>query len=124
MTNYAWLTPEGKLIEITEGNHFTFAEELLEEEMGIDKLEEIEEELGTGVFDILHQRGWFEVVFTTKSFPPLCIGGSLNDEKNNIKNIWGPEMNEAQLKVAHELCEKYKIGLETAVNGWNLKQWK
>lgn len=111
----SWLKPDGELIEVGDFMHNKYAQELLEKEMTEEDFEELMLS-NKSAYEVLHERGWVRVKFNTSYLPRIVIVGNCIDLTKPMRNTMDPVMNERQLKVAKELCEKCNTSLHMAIN--------
>ena len=114
----SWLNPKGKIIEVGKSQHNEYAYEILEEEFGDSgKLHTyMEENNYQSATEVLHLRGWVRVKYNATYLPKIQILGNCIDLTKPMRNTIKPAMNERQLKVARELCEKCNTEFHVAIN--------
>jgi hypothetical protein len=111
-----WLDIDGNILE-AEGSHNKYAYEILEEEMGLEELNNYMDKNNISYpYQILHKRGWIRIKFNTSYLPRIEILGDCIDLTKPMKNTIDPAMNERQMRVAKELCEKYNTSFHIAIN--------
>ena len=112
----SWLDPNGKLIEVGEFQHNSYASDLLEEEMGLEGLHAyMNKNRISYPYEVLHERGWVRVKFNNYSPKVEVCGGCINLVRP-MRNTIDPPMNERQMKVVMELCELYDTSFHKAIN--------
>ena len=83
----------------------------------LEKLHDYMEENGCqSATEVLHLRGWVRIKYNTAYLPRIEILGSCIDLTKPRKNTIDPAMNERQMRVAKELCEKCNTELHVAIN--------
>ena len=113
----SWLSPDGDIIEVGQFQHNEYASDLLKEEMGIREL--FEYKIKNNFWcssDILHKRGWVRIEFHTTYLPKIQFLGNCIDLTKPMRNTMEPAMNEVQLRIAEQLCEKYETSFHMAIN--------
>ena len=112
----SWLTPEGEIIEVGKYQHNEYAKDLLIKEMGFDNyLDFMQENHFNLEYIVLHKRGWIRIKYTNYK-PYVTILGDCVDMIKPMRNTLCPTMNEKQMRVAKELCEKYETDFNVAIN--------
>ena len=111
----AWLDPNGKLHEVGDGMHNSFAGDLLIAEMGLDKMMENRRITKLYPFEVLHSRGWVRVRLS-RFAPFVIIMGNHINLCTPMRNTSEPAMNQTQLRVAKQICEEYETTLHNAIN--------
>ena len=113
-----WIDPNGNIVEVKPCCHNDYADELLEEEFGgFEQLHDyMKEKYMNYPYEVLHERGWVRVKYNTSYLPRIEILGGCCDLTKPAKNTIDPAMNERQLRVAKELCEKCNTSLHVAIN--------
>lgn len=114
----SWLNPKGEIIEVGDFQHNEYASEILEAEFGdLEKLHDyMEENHCQYAYEVLHLRGWVRIKYNTAYLPRIQILGSCIDLTKPARNTIDPAMNERQIRVAKELCEKCNTSLHVAIN--------
>ena len=114
----SWLTPEGKIIEVGDFMHNDYASDLLEEEFGgtQELYDYMDKNNMSYPYEVLHQRGWVRIKYNTSYLPRIEILGSCIDLTKPMRNTIDPAMNERQIRVAKELCEKCNTSFHQALN--------
>ena len=114
----SWLNPNGEIIEVGDFQHNEYAYEILEKEFGdLGKLlDYMEENRCQSATEVLHLRGWVRIKYNTAYLPRIEILGNCIDLTKPRKNTIDPAMNERQMRVAKELCEKCNTELHVAIN--------
>jgi hypothetical protein len=113
----SWLTPDGKIIEVGDFMHDEYACELLENEMGMEKLRAYMDENNCNSYtEILHKRGWVRIKYNTAYLPKIEILGNCISLVRPERNTIDPKMNKKQLKIAKQLCEECNTTLHVAIN--------
>ena len=111
----AWLDPDGHIIEVGHMQHNNYASELLENEMGFERMMDyIDKHNISSPYEILHLRGWVRIVYNCDD--TLEILGNCIDLTKPMRNTIDPVMNVKQLRVAKKLCRDNGITLQDAVN--------
>ena len=111
----AWLDPNGKLHQVGDGMHNSFAGDLLIAEMGLEKMMENRRATKLYPFEVLHSRGWVRVKLS-KFAPFVIILGNHMDVCRPMRNTSEPAMNQTQLRIANLICEEYGTTLHKAIN--------
>lgn len=113
----SWLTPSGEIIKVGKFKHNTYAENLLIEEMGFDGYLDFMQENDFDIaYEALHKRGWIRIKINDSYLPRIQILGNCIDLTKPMKNTIDPAMNDRQIIVVKELCEKYDTDFIVAIN--------
>ena len=113
----SWLTPSGEIIEVGDCMHNEYAYKILEEEMGLGKLQTyMQKHHMSSAYQVLHFRGWVRIKYNTAYPPNIKILGDCVDLTAPRKNTINPPMNSRQLAVAKELCEEFDTPFHIAIN--------
>lgn len=112
----SWLDPNGEIIEVGDFQHNEYASDLLEKEMGILELLGYMDKENIYPYEILHKRGWIRIKYNTTYLPRIEILGGCIDLTKPMRNTIDPAMNEKQIRVAKDLCEKCNTELHVAIN--------
>ena len=113
----SWLNPKGEIIEVGDFQHNEYASDLLEEEMGLRELHDyMDKEHISYPYEVLHKRSWIRIKYNTAYLPKIEILGGCIDLTKPMRNTIDPAMNEKQIRVAKELCEKCNTELHVAIN--------
>jgi len=114
----AWLDPDGNMIEVYQCGHNDYASELLEKEFGdFEPLYKYMEDNNLQYpYEVLHERGWVRIKFHPDSKQKVEALGNCISLVQPMRNTIDPPMNEKQLKVVKELCDKYNVPFHIAVN--------
>lgn len=107
----SWLTPDGEIIEVGNFNHNSYAREYLQKENGCSA-----DFNGSYPYSELHKRGWIRIKYNTAYLPRIEILGDCMDTTKPMRNTINPAMNEKQMAVALDLCEKCNTTLHMAIN--------
>jgi hypothetical protein len=111
----SWLNPDGEIIELGENIcHEEYAIDYLKKEVGIE--EYYKQNLHFNAYRELHRRGWIRIQINTNKYQKVRIIGDFVDLEIPMRNTIDPAMNERQLRVAKELCEKYETEFHVAIN--------
>lgn len=116
----SWLTPDAKVIEVGEFQHNDFASELLENELGFEKMMELlNENNNYSPYEILHDRGRIRIKCYNRansSFDRIEILGGCIDLTKHMRNTINPSMNSAQIFVAKKICNENSTSFDQAIN--------
>jgi len=117
--NDAWIDPNGKLIEVGDEQHNTFASELLEEELGFKGMKKLLKDSNNCYpFEVLHDRGWVRVktVQYGDGTNIVKILGNCIDLTKIMRNTIDPSMNSKQIHVAKKICKDEGVDFSNAIN--------
>ena len=117
----SWLTPNGEIIEVGKANHNDYAKQLLEKEHGKEYWQFMDELESDYPYQVLCKRGWIRIQINDSYLPKIKFHGDCIDLTKPMRNTMCPAMNERQLRVAKELCEKYETEFHVAIN--NKRFW-
>ena len=67
-------------------------------------------------YQVLCKRGWIRIQINDSYLPKIKFHGDCIDLTKPMRNTMCPAMNERQLRVAKELCEKYETEFHVAIN--------
>lgn len=113
----SWLNPNGEIIEVGNFRHNEYAYEILEAEMGFSELHDyMDENNCNSATEVLHKRGWVRIKYNTAYLPRIEILGNCIDLTKPMRNTIDPAMNERQIRVVKELCEKCNTPFHVAIN--------
>lgn len=112
----SWLDPDGNIIEVGRFAHNSYANELLIGELGgiNEVFDYMEEHKLSYPYEVLHKRGWVRIKIRF-DYSYQFLGNTI-DLTKPMRNTINPAMNEAQLRVAMELCNNDKEVFHRAIN--------
>ena len=117
MNRDSWLTPKGEIIEVGDFQHNEYANDLLEDEMGLEKLHKhMKKNNYDSATEVLHSRGWVRIKYNTAYLPNIEILGGCTNLVEIQRNTMDPPMNIKQLKIAKRLCEDNDTEFHVAIN--------
>ena len=109
----AWLTPDGKLIQVGKFNHNNYAQKFLAKEAKVDTNCYISND--GYPYRVLHYRGWIRIKINNYQPFVQILGDSISLEKPMYNTI-DPAMTSEQMKIAKLICEENDTTLFKAIN--------
>lgn len=113
----SWLLPDGSIVECGKSKHNVYATEFLLKEFGsLLKLEKYIKSVGVEyAYQVLCKMGWVRIKYKSGR-PKINILGGCLVPGEIMRNTMNPQMNEAQYKVAKELCLENNVDFLEAIN--------